>query len=168
MMRIIGWWLFLILGFYLCSILTLIPIPADYQWFRPQWLLLFVLFCQIYHPSQFSLVIAWTVGLCLDALLGVQLGLHAFLFSFICYVASVLNPPFMQRSLLQQMGRILLLVALAQISLFVFHTFDGQNPRTLWYWMGSVTSFLVWPMFVIFLKGISLLLPVAPSPSRSI
>jgi rod shape-determining protein MreD len=162
-----GWWSFLAVGFYLCGVLTVIPLPTEYLWFRPHWLLMFLLFCQIYNPSQFNLGIAWVVGLLLDGLLGTPLGQHALLYPIICYLTTFFSP-FLQRPLWQQMGRILLFVCVAQIITLWFHAFAGQNPHTLYYWAGSLTSALIWPLFVIFLKFVCLLLHVAPSPSRSI
>lgn len=167
-MRMVKWGLFLGLGFYLCGVLTVIPIPQEYQWYRPQWLLMLVIFCQINQPTAFNPLIAWVGGLLLDSLLGTRLGEHAFVFAIICYLTALLRPRFIMRPLWQQIGKIFLLVCLGQIFILWFHVFNGQNPHTLLYWMGSVISCLIWPVFVLFFQYLCRFFNLTALSSRNI
>ncbi|MBI2791636.1 MAG: rod shape-determining protein MreD [Gammaproteobacteria bacterium] len=168
MARMIRWWIFLGLGFYLCGILTVLPLSNSLQWYRPQWLLLFFIFCQVAYPRQFNPVIAWMGGLLLDCLLGTQLGEHALVFAVVCYITALLRPRFLLRPLWNQVGKISLLVCLAQILILWFHALAGQNPHTLLYWMGTLTSCIIWPVFVKLLQGLGHMMSVAPVSPRSI
>lgn len=168
MIRTIRWWLFLGLGFYLCSVLTVLPLTDTYQWYRPQWLLMFFIFCQISFPRSFNPVIAWLGGLLLDCMLGTRLGENALIFTVICYIAALLRPRFILRPLWLQIGKVFLLICLGQIFTLWFHAIAGHNPHTLFYWMGTVTSCLMWPIFVKVFQGFSHAFSVAPFSSRSI
>lgn len=167
--RLIRGWLFLIIGFYLCGILTIAPLSESYQWYRPQWMLMFVIFCQISLAPLFNPYVAWFIGLLMDSLLGTQLGEHALVFSVVCYLTYVLRAKFTQRPLCLQIEKVFLLVCLSQIAMLWFHAIAGQNPRTLFYWMGTVTSCAIWPVFALLLQGIlHHVFYVAPLRSRSL
>jgi len=169
MIRLIKWYLFLAVGFYLSAILTVWPIETSFQWYRPQWIFMFVIFCQVVQPRLFNPILACALGLLMDSLLGTPLGLYALICAVIAYLSSLLRPQFFQRPLWLQMDKVLLLVCLGQILVLWFHAFAGQNPQTLWYWMGSASSCIVWPLFVLLFQGVSQLFRVAPlSSSRSL
>lgn len=168
MWQSIRWWLFFIFGFYVCAALTVLPIPLSWQWFRPQWVLLFFIFCQIVHPRYFNPIFAWVGGLLVDSLLDTPLGEHALVFSIVCYITSLLRPRFILRPLWQQLGKIFLLVSLGQILILWFHALIGQNPHTLLYWMGTLTSCLCWPILVALCGGVKSSQKVAHLSSRSI
>lgn len=164
----IKWWAFLIVGCYLCGILTILPLPQDYQWYRPLWFLMFVLFCQLSQPTLFNPFIAWFIGLIADTLLGTPLGANALIFSLLCYLSALLRMKFMIKPLWIHVGKIFLLICLGQIFILWFHALTGQNPHTLFYWMGSVASCIIWPLFVILLQSICRFMSVTPISARNL
>ncbi len=166
MMRVFRWWVFLAIGFYLSAILTVFPLPQSVQWYRPQWMLMFVIACQLMQPKLFNALIAWGIGILVDVLLGTPLGEHALVYAVICYITAFMRPKLILEPIWTQLGKIFLLVCLGQISLLWFHVFAGQNPQTLLYWFGTVTSCLVWPAFAWLLRVISQLLLVPPLFAR--
>lgn len=168
MIRAIKWWLFLTVGFYLNAVLTVWPLDDAYQWYRPQWVFMFVILCQILQPTYFNPIVACFFGLLMDSLLGTPLGQYALVCTIISYFTSLLRGQFFSRPLWIQIEKVLLLVCLGQILVLWFHAFAGQNPRTLWYWMGSVSSCVIWPLFVLLFHCVSQLFRVAPFSSRNI
>ena len=168
MARLVKWWLFLIVGFYICGVLTALPLIQSAEWYRPLWLLMFVIYCQLSQPSLFNPIIAWFMGLLLDALMGTHLGEQALIFSLVSYLTSLLRPRFLQRPFWQQMGKIFWLLFLGQILNLWFHALDGQNPQTLYYWMGSITSCLIWTVFFMCAHVLSQILTVPAVTTRRI
>ncbi|MGE3318070.1 MAG: rod shape-determining protein MreD [Candidatus Berkiella sp.] len=166
--RILKWWLFVLVGFYLCGVLTCLPLIQAAEWYRPLWVLLFVIYCQLSQPQLFNPIIAWFMGLLLDVLLGTHLGEQALILSMVSYITLLLRPKFLQRPFWQQMGKVFWLVCLAQILNLWFHALDGQNPQTLLYWMGSVTSCLIWPVFFMFAHVLCHVLAVPAYATRRI
>lgn len=167
MIRLMTWSLFLVVGFYINAMLTVWPIDQAFQWYRPQWIFMFVIFCQVTQPSMFNPIIACMMGLLMDSLLGTPLGQYALVCSIVSYLASLLRSQFSQRPVWLQLEKVLLLVCLGQILVLWFHAFLGQNPHTLWYWMGSATSFIIWPIYVLVFHTISLIFKVPPFTVRS-
>lgn len=167
MIRALKWWLFLVAGFFLNALLTVWPVAQSYQWFRPQWIFMFVIFCQILQPTYFNPLVACLMGLLIDSLLGTPLGQYALVCSIISYLASLLRGSFFRRPFWSQVEKVLLLICLGQILILWFHAFAGHNPQTLWYWMGSVTSCLLWPFFVLLFQSMSHLFRVVPFSSRN-
>lgn len=167
MIRAIKWWIFIAIGFYLNAILTVWPIEQSYQWYRPQWIFMFVIFCQIVQPTYFNPIVAWFFGLLMDSLLGTPLGQYALVCSIIAYLASLLRGQFFRRPLWLQVEKVLLLVCLAQILILWFHAFAGQNPHTLSYWMGSVSSCILWPFFALVFHGLSRFFKIVPYSARN-
>lgn len=166
--RALQWSVFVGIGFYLCAVLMILPLPMGYQWVRPQWLLMFVIYCQITNPKSFNPLWAWTIGLLLDSLLGTKLGVHALVFSLLSYITALQVPRFQMRPLWQQVGKIFLLICLGQIFLLWFHVLEGHNPHTLFYWISTLTSCLAWPIFVLTLQYCSRTLSIGGSYSRNL
>lgn len=166
--RMLKWWLFLVFGFYICGVLTSLPLVQAAEWYRPLWLLMFVIYCQLSQPQSFNPIIAWFMGLLLDVLLGTHLGEQALIMSLVSYITLSLRPKFLIRPFWQQIGKVFLLVCLAQILNLWFHALDGQNPQTLYYWMGSVTSCLIWPVFYFFAQALSKIFTIPAYSTRRI
>jgi rod shape-determining protein MreD len=166
MIRAIKWWLFMTAGFFLTALLTICPIEQTYQWMRPQWIFMFVIFCQILQPKYFNPLIAWMMGLLIDSLLGTPLGQYALVCAVISYLTSLLRSSFIHRPFWSQVEKVLLLVCLGQILILWFHAFAGHNPQTLWYWMGSLSSCLLWPFFVLTYQTLSQLFRVSAYTSQ--
>lgn len=166
--RMLRWWLFLVVGFYICGVLTSLPLIQAAEWYRPLWLLLFVIYCQLSQPQLFNPIIAWCMGLLLDVLLGTHLGAQALIMSVVSYLTLYLRPRFLMRPFWQQIAKVFWLVCLAQILNLWFHALDGQNPQTLLYWMGSVSSCLIWPVFFFFAQLLSRLFVVPSFSTRRI
>ncbi len=153
MFQTIRWWAFFLIAIYIGGLLTAFPIPQDWQWFRPHWLLVFFIYCQVVYPNHFNPILAWVGGLLVDSLLETRLGEHALVFAVICYLTALLRPKFLLRPLWQQFGKVSLLVCFAQILILWFHAITGQNPHTLLYWMGTVTSCVFWIFMSAFLQA---------------
>lgn len=167
-MRIMQWSLFIVLSLLLTFLLAAIPFSEILKFYRPQWFILWVVFCQLQYPRQFNPWYAWCAGLLCDALFGTLLGLHAFIFSLIAYLTALLRSRFVGRPFWQQIGKVGILVCLGQILLLWFHVFMGHNPGTLWYWMSTITSCAIWPLWVGVLNTLTRVLGIAPYTTRTV
>lgn len=168
MMKSLRWWLFLIIGFYIAAVLTILPLPQYLQWYRPEWVLMLFIYCQLLYPKSFNPVIAWCGGILVDVLIGMPIGSNALVYAVVCYLASLLRAHFIMRPLWQQIGKVALLFCVSQILLLWFHAVLGKNPQTLLYWMSTVSSCLFWPLYVKLLQALSYLFRVAAYSPRSI
>lgn len=167
-MRAFRWWIFIALSLALTALLTVIPLPDVIRWYRPQWFMLWVVFCQLQFPRQFNPWYAWGAGLMMDALFGSPLGLHALILTLLAYLTALLRARFVARPFWQQMGKIFVLMGLGQIILLWVHVFMGHNPHTLGYWISTMTSCGIWPVWVGIMTTFSRCLGTTPYSSRAI
>lgn len=78
----------LILGLIVVLILTIIPLPFNLSTFRPSWALLLILLTELYYPHYFKLWGVILLGLLVDSILCLPLGLHSLSFIITAWLAS--------------------------------------------------------------------------------
>ena len=77
-----------LLSIIIALILTIIPLPDWAQAYRPDWVLLVVIFWCLNSVTPSSLVTAWSAGLAVDLLTDSLLGQHALMITIICYLVT--------------------------------------------------------------------------------
>ena len=75
-------WLTLCVG----MLFHIMPLPSMVEAWRPDWLLLFMIYWAMALPHRYSILTAWILGVLLDVLLGATLGIRALAFSLVIYV----------------------------------------------------------------------------------
>lgn len=140
----LAFFLSLLLGWFL----TALPIPFEYSHFWPLWVPSIMLAWVIVKPFEWTVVLAWFVGLSLDLIAGTPLVAQAFGLSVAAYAALLFRlrlknlAPLMQGLLVG-----LLLVVYQGVQIWVRLLYDLQIDWT------HVLAFLpgtwvVWPMLV--------------------
>ena len=145
-------WILLMVTISLALILTLLPMPAWFQAFRPAWALLVMVFWALLLPGRLSITLAWVVGLLMDVLNGTLLGEHPFALTLIVYFVARMKNQLLMFSLFQQGLAVFFLVLVYLFMLFCIQGFLGYFPNTWFYWLPAVTSMLLWPWVSIILK----------------
>lgn len=76
-------WVTLLIGL----IGQIMPLPSIVEAWRPDWLLLVMLYWAIALPHRYNILTAWVLGLMLDLLLGATLGTRSLAMSLVVYIA---------------------------------------------------------------------------------
>jgi rod shape-determining protein MreD len=138
--------------FLMALILTVIPLPIWANWYRPEWVLLALIFWSMCVPEVVGLITAWVLGLMVDALQATVLGQNAFIFSMIVFLVI----PFQQRLRLfpiwQQAIVVLFLLLFAQVLLICIHGILGHLNFTWHYFSPVILSTLLWPWMALYLN----------------
>ena len=134
--------------------LMLMPLPDWAQPYRPEWLMLVLIYWCMALPNKVGVGIAWTLGLCVDVIQGALLGQHAIGFAIAAYIAirfhqRVRNYPLHQQSLFVGM----ILLPYMSISLWILGIL-GEDPKSWLYWAPVVTSVLIWPWIYLVMRAI--------------
>ena len=58
-----GW---IILSFVIALMLDVLPLPNWAEWFRPEWMVMVLIFWVLVLPQRVNVGVAWVVGLVLD------------------------------------------------------------------------------------------------------
>ncbi len=135
--------------------LMLMPLPEWARPFRPEWLVLTLIYWCLTQPRNIGVGIAWILGLCVDVVQGALLGQYALGFAITAYIAirfhqRVRNYPLHQQAMF--VGMILLPYMI--ISLWILGIL-GEDPKSWLYWTPVITSVLVWPWVFLVLRAVS-------------
>lgn len=133
--------------------LMLLPVPSQLVWLRPAWVLLILIYWSIAISYRNGLVTAWFTGLMIDLLTGSVLGEHAFALTLVSYGVAKFHLRLRMFPLMQQAMSVFLFVLFYQLVIYCIEGFQGEQPHTYQYWLSSVTSMAVWPLFFVLMQS---------------
>lgn len=129
----------------LAAVLTILPLPNAIEWFKPQWMLLTLVFWVTTNPHRIGLGFAFLIGFLMDLLTGTLLGQHVFVYVLLTYILLKLHLRWRHFPVWQQ-TTVVFMFSLISLSLQYFMlNVTGFNPQSGWYWMPIVTSTIFWP-----------------------
>lgn len=129
----------------LAMFLTIVPMPAGLEDFRPQWVTLTLLFWCLTLPERVGVFWGFGTGLMLDVLTASVLGQQALGLSLVAYVAVKLHARIRLFPLWQQSFFVwVLLLAERLLTLWILGA-TGQPMPTLSYWIPTFIGLLLWP-----------------------
>lgn len=133
-------------------ILTILPLRPEWILFRPEWLALTFIHWGLVSPNKSSLVLAWFVGLMIDAVHGSILGQHALGLTIVLFLTLRMRSRLLLDSFVQQIFLLcLVLGSYLLINLWILGI-TGNSPEGWGYWMTVLTSLIVWPFYHYFLS----------------
>ncbi len=136
------------LTFLLAILLMLVQLPESWEMFRPEWVMLVLVYWALALPQRLGVVWAWSIGLLMDVLLGTHLGLLAFAYAAVAYIALKFHLQLRQYPLLQQTLPIMFLVMLAKLIAATMATGFVANLV----WGPALASAVVWPAIFTLLR----------------
>lgn len=141
------------LSFLLAGCLAMLPMPDWLLSFRPEWVVVVLIYWVVALPHRVGLGVAWLVGFFLDVLEGSLLGLNALALTLIAYMAVSLYQRLRMFTFLQQGLTVLILVGIYQLLCFwILAITDHNTAEDLSFLAGAVTSALVWPFIFVTLR----------------
>ncbi len=134
--------------------LSILPLPDWAAPYRPEWVLLVLMYWCIALPHRVGMGLAWIAGLLLDSLYGSLLGQHALAFTVVAYMCLRGYRHLRVYPLWRQALAVLALVALERLLVLWIKGVLGQAPTHWRYWLPSLTSMLLWPWLFIILRDL--------------
>jgi rod shape-determining protein MreD len=128
--------------------LAVIPLPDVLESFRPDFLVLVVLYWCIESPRAGGLALAFFSGLALDVVHGVVLGQHALALTLMGAWATNLRLRIRVFSILSQCLTIFALLTGYQFILFWVDGATGNPVTTFGRWIAPILGALIWPLVV--------------------
>lgn len=133
------------LGIILALVLTILPLSGGFEYLNPTWVLLFLLYLQLYLPQHFHILLLIFIGLILDALLATVMGEHVFALALIAWLASTKARRFYCFTMSQQMAIIGLLTLLYQTIILAINKVLGFSTPMFILFSSSAVNVLLWP-----------------------
>ena len=144
--------LLILVSLFVAMMLLIMPLPDWVVWYRPQWVLLVLVFWALTLPSRVGLLAAFIAGLFVDLLTASLFGLHALFYVIIIYLVAKLQSRFYTAPVLQQTFLVFLLMMIYQLLQFWVEGMLGHVPSSWHYWLMPVVSMLFWPWIYILLR----------------
>lgn len=135
----------IILSLLVAVFLNILPMPLWSVWFRPEWVVLVVLFWIMTFPDSINVGTAWSMGLVLDALNGSLLGEHALALAAVGYLMAKWQRQVVVFPLWQTAFVVGILIFIYKLIIVVLQGLIGEPLQSLAYGFSILTSLLFWP-----------------------
>lgn len=135
-------------------LLSIMPLPAVVEPFRPDWVALTLIYWALAFPRVFGLLTAWVSGLLLDVAQGTLLGQHALALTVMAYFPLRFHLRLRVFPIWQLSATVMALLALYQFILFWINGTAGVASDLMDYWGSVITGTLLWPPLMLFFNGV--------------
>ncbi len=132
-------------------LLMILPLPEWAVAYRPNWILLVIVFWIVYAADSMGITVAWVVGICLDLLSGSTLGQHPVALMVCAFIIIQVQQSFK----IYPMGKQCFLIALlVLIYLAITRWLFGDTPiiNDWSFWCSSLTTAFLWPWAFVLLR----------------
>jgi rod shape-determining protein MreD len=144
--------LIIIFTLLLALMASITPMPLSLDAFRPDWVLIAVLYWCLALPTRINVVTAWMMGLILDVLLGSILGVHAAAMALSTFIIAENFQKIRNFSVWQQALIVGLLAALYHLIVFWFQRFLTDAVFLPSYLYPVMIDIVLWPWIFLLLR----------------
>ena len=144
----------IIISLTIALTLAIAPLPLWAEPFRPDWVILTLIYWSMTFPGNYSVGVAWIVGLIVDVAQGTLLGQHALAFTIVIYVTVKFHLQLRQFPMLQLTATVFAALGLYQFVLFWINGVAGVNVPMVVYWGPVLSGTAIWPLVTIVLVGV--------------
>ena len=144
----------IVISVIIALMLAIAPMPAWADPYRPDWVVLTLIYWAMHVPKTVSVGIAWAAGLVLDVAHGTLLGQHALSLTLIIYVTVRFHLQLRVFPLSQLAATVFAMLALYQFILFWINGVAGVNSPAVTYWGPVISGTLIWPVLTMFFGGV--------------
>ena len=148
-----GYWVILT-SLLVALVLALVPLPEWAVWARPEWVALTLIYWCLALPHRVGIITALAVGLALDGLEGAVLGQNALALVVLALLCLVLYQRVRVFSLAQQSGVVFILVGINQLLCQWVQTLQGAGAQTLLFLLPALSSAIIWPLVLHYLRAL--------------
>lgn len=134
--------------------LAIVPMPDWVSPYRPDWVVLTLIYWSISMPRTYNVGTAWIVGVVLDVAHGTLLGQHALALVFVTYLTAKFHLQLRVFPMSQMTATVLALLTTYQFILFWINGIAGTYADAVAYWGPLVSGTLLWPVIQHVFSGI--------------
>ena len=135
-------------------VFSIMPLPDNLQWYRPQWTALVLIYWCMALPERVGVGSGFVSGLLLDILTGTLLGQHAFGLSVVAFLATQTHQRIRVFPLWQQSIHAWVLLMVDQLLLQWINGTIELASQWLHIWLPPLIGALLWPWVFIILRDL--------------
>lgn len=128
------------------------PWPSQHLWWRPELLVMLVIYWVLFLPDKTSMSLVFVVGCLLDVTEGVALGQHAMGLMAIAYLCLLSYQRVRNYRLSHQCFFVFIFVGLFELIGNWSHSLRGANPDSLEFLIPALISAACWPLLWGFMQ----------------
>lgn len=144
----------IVLSLLIALMASIMPMPIAFDAFRPDWVLIVLVYWCLALPNKINIITAWLMGFILDVLLGSVLGIHAAAMALTMYIVVVNFQKIRNFSIWQQALIIGILAALYHLIVFWLQRFLTDAVFLPSYLYPVITSIVLWPWVFLLLRRV--------------
>lgn len=133
---------------------SIMPMPLNADAFRPDWVLIVLMYWCMALPGRVNIITAWVMGFLLDVLLGSVLGVHAAAMAISIYIIIENHQKIRNFSIWQQALITGVLAALYHLVVFWLQRFLIDVVFLPSYLYPVITSIILWPWVFYLLRKV--------------
>ena len=144
-------WLAVLVSFLAAAILEVLGLPDILLKFRPEWLVITLIYWQLRYPDKIGISTAILLGLMMDVISGMTFGTHVLAYSVLSVHQRLKMFPVIQQSVIVffLVGIQLMVVYLLSMAL------QGSQSGLSYLWL-AFTSAIAWPLVLILTDRLAL------------
>jgi rod shape-determining protein MreD len=142
-------WLAILFSFCIALVLELIRLPVAISEFRPEWLVLTMIYWTLRSPMTMGLGAAFFVGIILDVMAGTYLGINSLALCLVCYLAIGMHKRFKMFPIAQQAAVAFVLVLVHLVVVYTFSTLLSRAEDGWGIFLSACASAFFWPILVV-------------------
>lgn len=136
---------FILISIVIGIVLQIIPMPPPIDLYRPDWLLLILIYWAMALPNRVSLGTAAIAGMILDILYGTALGVHSFGLAVAVYLVSANYQRLRNYSMIQQAITVLVISMIYHLIVYwLQYWITGIEFNWIFLWP-AMASMIIWP-----------------------
>lgn len=143
---------YILLSIFVALVLAIMPLPIAFEPYRPDVVLLVLIYWSLALPHRVNITLAWISGLLIDLALASPLGVHSLAYSLVIYITASNYQKIRNFSIWQQAILLSIFLALYYLVVFWLNHFLLDIyflPQYLW---PVLTGALFWPWLFLLLR----------------
>lgn len=130
-------------------LLQVMPLPQALQSWRPEWVLLAVVYWVLTLPHRFNILSACTIGIVLDVLLGGTLGVRGLGLAIVAFLVAVQYQKLRHFTMIHQTLLVGFYASIAQMLIYLVEYLNNSAVSiNLTYLQPTILTALLWPWAV--------------------
>ncbi|MFK8043636.1 rod shape-determining protein MreD [Congregibacter sp.] len=151
--RVTAYWV--IVASLLCAaVLAVMPLTRSLLWWRPEWILLVLLYWTIALPHRVGLVTALVVGLLVDVMEGAVLGQNMLSLAVVVTLARLMYQRLRVFTLVQQASVVFVFAGLHQLVTQWLQGLQGGAAPGFGFLFPALSTALLWPLLMPVLREV--------------
>ncbi len=132
--------------FMVALLLEVLPLPQEWRWWRPEFVLLMAIYWTFTLPHRISLMLLMGLGLFLDVLEGSPLGQNALTLLIVCYICMQSYQRVRNYTRWQQCCWVFILIGIGQLIDNWVQSMIGRPLSGFQFLYPALISALLWPL----------------------